>query len=202
MLHKSILAAAGLALSFGAFADNGHDGQVAAPSASVPITVGDAWFATSQVPPAVFWSGQFADDTFTFSGPGTIYVTDDFLCGDVFRVYDNGVVLGETSSVAADSSCPELGPDAAFADSRYSSGTFNVGAGNHEISIEVIQNPFGSGRGYIQVMPGADMCDIDGDGDYDRDDLVASFSSCVGGGGDFRSCLIDVIMLAVECGRP
>lgn len=144
-------------------ADNGQ-GSASEPQMLAPITVGAPWFSTTTVPPAFFWNP--ADGPFDYAHPGNtaVYVTDDFLTGDQFEVFDNFVSLGVTNPVAAVGG-GEIGPDAAFADPTYSSGCFNRPAGVHSISLDVIVNPFGSGRGYIQVLdgscPGTLVVDID-----------------------------------------
>lgn len=121
-----------------------------------PIVVDAGWSATTTVPPAFFWGGPgtvFADDgpfTFTSASPTIVRITDDFCPGDRFRIYDNDVSLGETSDVET-GGCVEQGPDAAFANPAYSSGSFLLGPGSHSITIQVIANPFSGGRGYIRV---------------------------------------------------
>ena len=79
--------------------------------------------------------------TFEFSsdGPARVLVRDDFLYGDQFRVYDFKTVLGDTST-------PMEGV--------YSTGCFDVAEGRHEISLETIQNPWGSGGAYLKVEEG------------------------------------------------
>ncbi len=138
-----------------AWAQNGIPaGGPPAPTPRVPIAIGGGWSATVAVPPAFFWSGQgavFANDTYEFDGQGCVSVTDDFDAGDQFRIYDNMTALGDTSSPGMASG--EVGPDAAYADPDYSSGTFVLGPGSHSISIEVIVNPFEGGRGYIRIDP-------------------------------------------------
>lgn len=147
------------------------------PLAPVAIVVDAGWSATTAVPPAFFWGGTIpvfaSSGPFLFSGPGCVRVTDDFLKGDQFRVYDNNVALGDTPAVAVDSSSPEVGPDAAFADPTYSSCSFPVGGGAHSISIEVIGLSFSGGRGYIRVdSSGVCTCgDSDGDGVPDAVDV-------------------------------
>lgn len=164
-----------------AFADATENGAIdsAGPHPMLaPITVGAPWFATTTVPPAFFWNPP--DGPFDYvSAVGTaVYVTDDFLKGDQFEVFDNGVSLGVTNPVAVDAASPEVGPDAAFADPTYSSGCFNLPPGAHSITLDVIVNPFAGGRGYIQVLEG--RCpteltkeivsgnDVDGDGEIDN----------------------------------
>jgi hypothetical protein len=62
-------------------------------------------------------------------------VRDDFLVGDRFGVYDNGSFLGNTSPP---------GPG-------YSEGEWTLPAGAHSITIQVIENPYAYGAGYLQV---------------------------------------------------
>ena len=155
-------------------ANGGRPAGARVPLGPVPIVVDAGWSATTAVPPAFFWSGiipVFATDTFTFRGPGCVRVTDDFLKGDQFRVYDNIAVLGETPVVAVDATSPEVGPDAAFADPTYSSCSFPVGDGAHAISIEAIGLSFGAGRGYIRVDSSGICTCRDSDGDGVPDDV-------------------------------
>ena len=115
------------------------------------------WTATTAVPPAFFWSGgdgTFADDNFIFSGAGCLSVTDDFDKGDRFQIYDNGTPLFSTSAVPVVTG-PEVGPDGAYLDATYSSGSFLIGPGAHDITIEAIVSPYGGGRGYIRVDSGS-----------------------------------------------
>ena len=148
-------AAAGGTASAATVANNGGTGGIGA-QAVVPIVVDAGWTATPAVPPAFFWgAGQPvpADSSFSYtSGVATVVkVTDDFCRGDVFKVYDFGVLLGETPFVAV-GGCTEVGPEAASNDPEFSSGTFGpLPAGNHEIRIDIVINPFSGGRGYIRV---------------------------------------------------
>jgi len=82
-------------------------------------------------------------------------VTDAFLSGDQFHVEFL------TTSVAGDTSLPtSVGDtisddyDGAFADSRWSSGSFLVGPGSFTMRITVIQSPFGAGgAAYRTAVP-------------------------------------------------
>jgi len=137
----------------------GPNGQIDHVGLDPEITVGAGWSATADVPPAFFWSGGdgvFSYDnpfTFTSAVPVIVRVTDDFCKGDQFRIYDFGVPIGDTSAVPSEApACSSaVGPDAAFADPSYSSGSFMLGSGPHSIDIQVIVSPFGGGRGYIKA---------------------------------------------------
>lgn len=136
----------------------GNNGQIDSDVNDPAIVVGAGWSATTAVPPAFFWSGTIP--VYSYSGPFTftntglvrVDVTDDFLKGDQFNVYDNAVLVGTTSLVAVNATSLEVGPDAAFADPTYSSGSFILGPGSHSIDIEVIGASFTAGRGYIRVV--------------------------------------------------
>lgn len=99
------------------------------------------------------YDGQGA---FTFTGSETLNVTDCCEAGDQFAVFDNGVLLGDTSSVAinTDSLCT-TGPTC-WGDVALSQGSFTVGPGSHSITIEAIQSPFiayGGGEGFLEIVP-------------------------------------------------
>src|SRR5207249_508896 len=84
----------------------------------------------------------------TFSGPATITVLDLFLRGDRFELLDNAVSQGQTSVVVNDGggTCSNnIGN--CLADLTYSRGVFVLGAGNHSLTINVIQNAAGSVSG-------------------------------------------------------
>ena len=71
-------------------------------------------------------------------------MTDAFCHGDEFRVYDKGILLGDTSDVASEfPACPfELffpaiaRADAALADPTFSQGVFFIAPGTHAIEFE------------------------------------------------------------------
>ncbi|MDH3402875.1 MAG: cadherin-like domain-containing protein, partial [Acidobacteriota bacterium] len=145
----------------GSGANGGRPGEGAAGgtrAGPTPIVIGAGWTATTAVPPAFFWEGTppilSPDGPFTFDGEACVSVTDDFLKGDQFRLLDNGQDLGTTPLVPVDASSLPVGPDAAYADPTYSSGTFEVGEGSHAIDIEIVPpNSFDIGQGYIRVDP-------------------------------------------------
>lgn len=128
-------------------------------AANVGLTVGADWSATTDVPPAFFWSGQgpATDGPFTFNAASSVdlFVTDDFQAGDRFEVLDFGFSLGMTSLVAVDGSTSELGPELAYLSPTFSSGLWTLAPGAHSITINVVSSPFGGGRGYIKAMPTA-----------------------------------------------
>ena len=86
--------------------------------------------------------------TCMFTGSYTLTVQDLFFDGDQFAVYDNGVLLGNTSaSVNTGTDC---GNDpAGCTGANVSTGTFVLGAGDHSLDIVLIQQTTGipNGRG-------------------------------------------------------
>ena len=92
---------------------------------------------TSQVAPDPAW---------TFTGPATFQVLDEYFAGDRFEVFDSGTSLGTTSAPGQSGSC--LNDIAcALADSNFSRGSFTLGIGSHSITINVIQNATDTSRG-------------------------------------------------------
>ena len=92
----------------------------------------------------------------TFTAPVGAYliVTDAFLAGDIFLVYDFGVLLGSTSLVGFDYDYPyscDIDPNPCYADPLMSSGIWFLGPGSHSITIDVDTNPFWGGIGYLRV---------------------------------------------------
>jgi len=89
---------------------------------------------------------QTSSPPWTFSGPAIVTLTDLFVRGDQFALFDNDVLVGDTSVPVNDGTitCPPpgVGNDirGCLADPTYSHGVFDLGAGAHSLTIEVIQN--------------------------------------------------------------
>lgn len=114
--------------------------------------VGDGWVRFSWWGSTVF--GQPWE--YTSESPTTLRVTDAFCYGDVFRVYDNEQELGDTSDPGS-SACGGPGDgDAAYEDPDMSSGCWLLLPGSHSITLDVIQNPFGSGGAWLRADPVTD----------------------------------------------
>lgn len=100
-------------------------------------------------------SNPVADRTlappWTFSGPAELRVLDLYSSGDQFRVFDNGVELGVTSLPVAGAQCfGDIG--CALADSRLSFGAFELGAGDHAITIQVFATQLGNGAAVLSAQ--------------------------------------------------
>jgi hypothetical protein len=90
----------------------------------------------------------------TFVAPSdgaTLTVTDAFLKGDTFEVFDLGVPIGNTSVVPANSASCDSDPVPCLADPTVSHGVFNLGPGPHSITIKATASPFGSGAAYVRI---------------------------------------------------
>lgn len=102
----------------------------------------------ANLPPYSFgWvDDSYAPLSFDFTvGAGqaaTLVVVDAGFSGDRFRVYDNGVLLGQTSAaVNGDTSgATVLNFDAALANAAFSRGFYALGAGSHRITGELSQS--------------------------------------------------------------
>ncbi|ANQ84752.1 hypothetical protein dqs_1708 [Azoarcus olearius] len=120
-----------------------------APAHAIPITVDGGW--------ASFGFGQagqtFIEEPFTFTltTAGILKVTDAFLSGDRFEIFNFGSSLGLTR--APGSVGDSIGPDyeAAFNDANWSSGTFLLSAGTYSITGIVVDSPFSGGGAALRV---------------------------------------------------
>jgi hypothetical protein len=117
----------------------------------VAVTIDGSWAAFNWIGGGTPFASEGA---FTFTAAATVKlkVTDAFCLGDRFRVFDFGVAVGETNEAGIGVGCTfAVGdPDIAFT-GRFSRGTFVLGPGAHSITIQTIQNYFGSGTGYLRV---------------------------------------------------
>ena len=89
--------------------------------------------------------------TFTApSGGATITVTDAFLRGDRFEIFDGGISIGVTSVPVTTGACGD-NPDPCLIDPQVSHGVFTVGPGAHSITIKAQASPFGGGAAYFKI---------------------------------------------------
>ena len=128
---------------------------LATPSISFAdaITVGDGWhqFSWTGGPNVTQTESAF---TFTNTAPVTVSVTDAFVPGDRFKLYDNGSLVGTTSQV--NGSSPNVwtdNPAVAILDPGFSSGIFTLGAGTHSLLLVDIQiaTGYSSGAAFLRV---------------------------------------------------
>jgi hypothetical protein len=102
--------------------------------------------------------GSSFSRTFEFTvGAGEaarLRVTDAFLSGDRFFIFNTNPISGALGSTSAPTSVGDsIGDnyDAAFADSRWSSGQWILGAGSYSIRGITLASPFFSGGGALRV---------------------------------------------------
>ena len=152
-----LLCAAAIALLSGTSWAGVYNGEGGIPLDDPPLPLDVDWYASTDTPPAFFWSSygpKYNNEgpyTFYHSGMVKLYVTDDFLKGDQFEVFDWGSSIGTTSYVPTASGY-EVGPHAAYLDPTYSSGVFLLGPGYHSITLQTIYDPwYSGGRGYIKA---------------------------------------------------
>ena len=175
---SALVAAAGL-LSLPALAqENGATDRSNVPrSAAVapagPITAGGPWNEFSFAGPGSNAKGCAPADPggagcapssagnsqfvgappWTFTAPSdgaTLTVTDAFLGGDTFQVFDNGNPIGRTLAVPTAGNCGS-DPVPCLADTSLSHGVFNLGPGAHSITIKMLASPFNSGAAYFRI---------------------------------------------------
>ena len=117
------------------------------------ITVGGGWNSFS-------WTGTNTpqvESAFTFNSSGSVAVkvTDAYVSGDRFQLFDNGHLVGTTSQLNGSAPWTDS-PDVAFAGGIFSSGIFALGAGTHSLTLVDIQAPTGypSGSAFFRVDAG------------------------------------------------
>jgi hypothetical protein len=148
---------------------------MAMPASAGPVTVDGPWYefafggpgslATegSGTVPSSGGNSVYADDppwTFAAGAPGVnLTVTDAFLYGDVFKVLDNAVVIGTTSTPGPLGDSGNSDPEVAILDPDMSHGMFYLAPGLHSITIYAIVSPYGGGAGFFRAatapVPGA-----------------------------------------------
>lgn len=121
------------------------------------ITVDSGWVPFSFGAVGSGASGQ----PFTFSSAGTttLTVTDAFLSGDRFEVFNFASSLGLTSAPTSSGVDIFSNPDGALLDPQWSSGSWVLGAGSYSITITTVASPFGGGGAYLRVDSGGTVPD-------------------------------------------
>lgn len=151
-------------------ADNGYGASVPIPPTSTTLIDG-VWRT-------FMWSGVNVfnnEGAYAFSSSNSVLlkITDCYLDGDQFEVFDNGVSLGVTSTPTDDGYNFSGSYDDAFVNSKFSHGSYVLPPGSHSITIKTIACATGytSGGAGIQFSPihlhVRAPCDFDGDGKSD-----------------------------------
>lgn len=87
---------------------------------------------------------------FTSLVPVRLKVTDGYLIGDRFEIFDNAVSLGQTSTPAASGDCGS-DPDICYADPNTSHASILLPPGSHSITITATASPFGGGGAFYRL---------------------------------------------------
>jgi hypothetical protein len=99
------------------------------PVQAAPV-LGAGW-APDEISAA--WSdSQFSPYAITLLDPAIFRITDDFIKGDVYKVWDFGALILTTTFYAGS---PDLGL-AAWLDSGYSHGEITLAAGSHSLVVQ------------------------------------------------------------------
>jgi hypothetical protein len=137
---------ASVCLSSAAYASS-INGTVNPVSDDPPLVVGSGWNTFTWF--SLNATNQEGAWTFTSAVPISLKITDAYVLGDRFRIFDFGAQIGTTSVPAA--SGPSTDDFAtAFAGGVYSSGTFFLAPGSHSITINTISG-LDSGAGGIRA---------------------------------------------------
>jgi hypothetical protein len=124
-------------------------GDVGTPAIGCdPADPAGAFCMSSSGTPTTFLDA--APWVFTSGATGsTLTITDAFLSGDRFEIFDFGVSIGFTSPFVADVDCGD-DPVPCLADPGMSHASFALGSGDHFIAILVAEGGFGSGYLFLQ----------------------------------------------------
>jgi len=88
---------------------------------------------------------------FLLAGMAEFRITDAFLRGDSFKVYDDGVLKLTTPSVDEGVSC-DIDPANCYGLAGVSWGSFILGSGSHSLTIETAASPYtGGGAAYFRI---------------------------------------------------
>lgn len=123
-----------------------------AKAALVNLTVDGGWHEFGFFGVDTPWNHEFSFNLLT---PGILTVTDAFFVGDSFEVFSNGMSLGTTSDPTPFSQTGEIdyetSYDLAAANPLWSTGVWNLAAGNYLISGLAVTSPLGAGGGALRV---------------------------------------------------
>ncbi|SFB17395.1 VPLPA-CTERM protein sorting domain-containing protein [Poseidonocella pacifica] len=121
----------------------------ALPAAATVVPVNGGWVRFNFGDVGSSFSGE--PFTFTLAQSGKLKVTDAFLDGDRFEIFNFGTSLGFTSVPDYDEVDVGRDFDAAFAEPRWSSGTWALGAGSYSITGLVTLSPYEHGAAALMV---------------------------------------------------
>jgi hypothetical protein len=141
---KKVLSVLASALIF-SVAGAGH-----AQAADIAVTVGDGWRINN-------WTGGVGatlQDRYSLTNGSGVYIeiTDGGVTGDAFRISNNGIVIGDTTTPVTSGVSLELWESDAWANLDYSWGVFALPSGAALISFQTIADCCGSGAASIRFV--------------------------------------------------
>jgi hypothetical protein len=139
-------------------ADNGQ-WQAFGVDSQASLSGGTEWIDNDDTNATGYGTPLTFSFTIAAGWKGQLTVVDAVLAGDVFNVFNNGALLGATSSVPVQqySTAPDTGfdYDAALQDSRFSRGVYTLGAGHYNISGVLAQSLMFDGADPLNATAGA-----------------------------------------------
>lgn len=102
-----------------------------------PITVNGGWSADTVNAPSV--NSVNSPVTFTLATAGFFRLTDQFIVGDIYTVFDGVTLIGTSSFNGAQASVFPIGDplgDAGWTDGRYSHLQIALAAGSYSLNIQ------------------------------------------------------------------
>jgi hypothetical protein len=123
----------------------------ATPAQATMITVGSGWQTFGFGGVGSSWDQDFS---FSLAATATFKVTDAFLSGDRFGVFENGLSVGQTSAPGSVGDQIGSNYDAAFADPRWSHAAYVLGPGVYDFTGIATESPFGGGGAAVELVAG------------------------------------------------
>jgi len=114
-----------------------------------PLTVGGGWQSFNWSNGPYVWNNEGAF-TFDVPIPTILKVTDFYVDGDRFDIYDSSTLIGTTSPPANDGDYT-LDIDFAYASPKWSSGELLLAPGAHSITLYTIEIARGNLAGYAAL---------------------------------------------------
>ena len=125
-------------------------GSGQAQAADIAVTVGDGWRTNN-------WTGGVGatlEDRYSLTNGSGVYIeiTDGGVTGDAFRISNNGIVIGDTTTPVTSGVSLGLWDSDAWANLDYSWGVFALPSGAALISFQTIADCCGFGAASIRFV--------------------------------------------------
>jgi hypothetical protein len=89
--------------------------------------------------------------TFSLAGAAELRITDAFIRGDNFTVFDFGIPVLTTPYKENGSNSECADPDVCYGFSGFSFGSLALTPGNHSLMIQVVESPYGNGAAFFRI---------------------------------------------------